>query len=694
MDSNLRLIYSLIGVPIISGVKIILFAMNLALLALVTLSLFIAPLLWKQEIFTVSQGDLDAVVNFKPSSNTLIYDKNNQLISEQFSRYHIYTPYQEIPAPMIDAILSIEDRKFFDHSGIDIYGIARAITSYLRQPKAGISQGASTLTQQVVKNLLLSNEKTIERKLREIILAIALEQKISKEKILEIYCNHIFLGHGAYGIAAASKRYFNKDLKDLDMSQVALIAGLFQSPAKYNPLKNPTLAKKRQRQVLQALLENKKISTQEYALYEQKELNYHQYESLHGKIAPYFVDHVVKQASEILEQSDYELKDSGLKIYTTLDTRLQKLSEQTFNESHDVFSRLDKYIVNTKELSEDKLPSQAAMLVMDRRSGEIVAMQGGRDYDASQFNRATDALRAPGSVFKPITYALALKNGHKWNDLHFVSPITIGNYRPHTANSRLYSETTLLEAFYESINSPAVTIGNQLGVKNVIEFADRLGIQTPIKEEVASLLGSSEVTMLDMARVYSVFANKGQRVNPFVINRIENAAGEIIYSANQFHRENIVLDNSTNELIVEGLKQVITRGTGYHGAHLANYAAGKTGTSNQAKDNWFCGFTDDLVVITWMGHDDQLPYEGHISASNTATILWSRYVEKTKSLLKTAKLSTPAVTQVAHINPRYGHIDESGIPMYFAKDSLPEKKSTDLMFLERGQNTRMDFDEF
>lgn len=647
-------------------------------------------LLLEHPILKADKKEIVKLQNIKPKNNTLIFDNNNKIISEQFEKYQIYTKYEDIPLTIKDTIIAIEDRNFFDHPGVDIFGILRAALSYLKDSKSnGYRQGASTITQQVVKNFLLSNEKTIQRKVKEIILSLYLEQVLSKEKIFEIYTNHIFLGQGSYGVAAAARRYFNKTLDEINYAEAAFIAGLFQSPSRYNPYTNLTLAKERQRLVLEALKEHKNLTKTEISQYITSSLKFNKYESLHGKIAPYYVDYIQQEAGKILEEKGINLKDSGLRIYTNLSINIQNAIESTYTESKDLFKLMDSH---QKDLAEDKDKSQAAILVMDRRSGKILGMKGGNNFNQTQFNRAINSKRAPGSVFKTITYALALNNGHQWNDQHYVSPITIGNYRPRSSYYRLYSQTTLLKAFYESINSPAVTIGNELGIENVIKFAKKLGVETPLKKEAATLLGSSEVSMLDMARVYSVFANQGEKVNPYGITRIENETGKLIYEATPLKKR--VIKQETAELISEGLKQVLARGTGYKARFLTHFAAGKTGTSNESKDNWFCGFTDDLVIITWMGHDQQKPYSNYISASNTATKLWATVAQKTKKILGTKQLSLPKKVKVAKINPKYGHLDENGIPMYFISELFPEKKYSDLIQLDQGKNIRMDFNDF
>ncbi len=641
-------------------------------------------------------SDILKIQNWKPRDNTTIYDSSGELISEQFNEYHVYIPFDKIPKSIINAVVAIEDRKFWEHQGIDIYSIFRAAKTHIAPKKHNLKQGASTLTQQLVKNLLLTNEKTVTRKVREIILSLYLEKVISKEKIIEIYCNTMFLGQGSYGVGAAAKRFFNKDVQELDIHESALIAGLFQSPGKYNPNKYPDRAKKRQLKVLNAMSEVGYIETKKLRYWKEKEISYKKYESTYGEIAPFFVDYVIEKSQELLKDKNIDIKDSGLKIYTTLDSKIDEITKRANEESVKVFSNMEKSIV-WDNLKEDSVANkvEVASLVLNRKNGNVLAMNGGRDYAKTQFNRSVNALRAPGSVFKTITYALGLKKGLMWNKQYYVSPITIGNYRPRTQFSKLFTESTMLKAFYQSINSPAVLIGEEVGMKNVFEFAKKLGIQTALKEEAATLLGGSEVTLMDMARVYQTFANSGESIEPIAIKKIETRDGKLLYQAETVTaRSKQNLDKKTNELIVEGLKSVVRYGTAYKARHLSGKIAGKTGTSNKSKDNWFCGFTDDLVVIVWMGNDDQNSFHSNISASNTAVPVWTKIAEKTIKYLKTDKLKRPRFLEYAKINPNYGQLDPNGVGSYFIRGTAPEKTKSDLYALELGKQLRVGMNEF
>lgn len=667
----------------------------LSFLLLVTLTLsFSLNIVFSSPIFKAYPESLYAIETWRPKDNTKIYDKDKKLISEQFNKYHVYLPYEKIPQKMIDAIVSIEDKKFWQHKGIDVFAILRAFTSLLSHPQQGIKQGASTITQQVIKNLVLSNKRTISRKIREIVLSLYLETFMDKKKILEIYCNSIFLGHGSYGVAAAAKRYFGKDVSRLDYHETALIAGLFQSPGRYNPTLNPKAAKQRQLIVLQAMVQAKVLDRKALKKYENMPLNYDEYKSTYGKIAPYFVDYVIEKTQEILEDKNIDIKGSGLQIFTTLDSNLDSHGSAVIENSQDIYEKMSRSLLDHSQ-SDHSHNVEASLIAIDRKSGGIVTMIGGRDYNKNKFNRAAQALRAPGSSFKTFVYALALEKGMEWNKQFYVSPVTIGNYRPKTSYSQLFSETTLFESFYKSINSTAVLVGQKIGINSLVNFSKKLNIKTPLKEEAATFLGGSEVSMLDMARAYLSMATNGRKQQVHAISKIVDRDGKVLYEKKQSDKKVFPpLKEQTYELIKEGLKSVVRYGTGYKARHLSGLVAGKTGTTDQARDNWFCGYTKDLIIITWLGNDNNVGFKGDISASNTATPLFSRFAKRSIKVLNSGRLNEPYHLEMAKVHPRYGIRDHQlGVPMYFRKGHAPIKNESDLKLLEEGKELRIGMNE-
>jgi penicillin-binding protein 1A len=674
--------------PKVNIVRISLLSLSAILLAS-SLLLYV----WLREIgvFNINASSFNVITALKPLDNSIVYDSRNEKIGELFNQYRVYIPYEAIPPQMIQAITSIEDRNFFQHPGYDLKGILRAVVARLR----GLStkQGASTITQQVVRHFLLTNERSLERKVKEVALAIALESKLSKKKIFEIYVNNSFLGNGAYGIGAAAQRYFGKSINELNLSEITLIAGLFQSPSKYNPIKSPVAARKRQQQVINAMVQNKALTARKAILVRGMPLHFANYKPINDSIAPYFIDYIAEQAETILKRN--VIKNQGIRIYTTLDSRLQKIASSAFDSMQDVFRRADRAIIDPdrkKKKSEDSAV-EASILVTDPVTGHILAVVGGRDYGKSQFNRAFHALRQPGSAFKPAPFSLALDNGYKWSDLLYISPISIDDYRPQNYQESYGTETTMLRAFYKSINTAAVEIANKIGFKKVIARARDLGVLTPLKDEAGVVLGSSEVTMLDMATMYGTFAAQGVRRDPVAITRIEDREGKILYQAPPpDKRSKRVLSEETAFLMVKGMRAVFDHGTAYASRMISPHVAGKTGTSNNAKDNWFCGFSPNIVTIVWVGTDSRYGFTGSATGASLALPIWEHVMSKALKIMPPPSFKKPETIVTELVDPIYGNLDNRGIPMYFREGQQPVATSSDLKVISHSNSYRSLFD--
>lgn len=637
-------------------------------------------------VFNITEPQLKAITAYQPSDNSIVYDRENKKIGEFFSHYSIFIPYENLPKFLVNAIISIEDRNFFHHHGVDFRGIARAVVQRLTNPK--IIQGASTITQQIVRSFLLSSEKTMERKIKEIALALHLETKLSKEKIIEIYANALFLGNGANGVGAAAQRYFGKNISQLKPHELALIAGLFQSPSRYNPARAPKLAKKRQIAVIKAMYKCGRISKQTARKLIKKPLKYKNYNPINRQLAPYFIDYIQERTEKLLDKN---VKNQGLRIYTTLDTKLQKYANQAFIESKSVFKKAEKYLYKTKS----KQNVEGAIIVTDPKTGEILALKGGRNYLNSQFNRSVKALRQPGSAFKPVVYSLALENGYKWSDLLYIDPISVNNYRPKNFSNSFLTETTLLRAFYKSINTPAVEIGGKLGIRSIISQSKKLGINSPIRNEAGVTIGSSEVTLTDMARMYGTFANNGFRTDVIAIKKIVDRYGNILYTAPEIKKRiKRVISPQTSHLMMQGLKTVLRYGTASGSlSKMAKYAAGKTGTSNFSKDNWFCGFTPDMVAIVWVGTDNRLGFSSQATGTSLAVPIWKSFMSRAISGKKPEPFKRPIGIVSKKVNPHFGHLDKNnGIRMYFLKGREPIRTTSDLQNISRSKNYRNLFD--
>jgi penicillin-binding protein 1A len=632
-----------------------------------------------------SDQRVQSILNWQPLDNTLVFDRDGHKIGEFFSQYHIFVPYEQLPRPLLQAILAIEDRSFWHHSGFDIRGIMRAGYEFLASGGEK-KQGGSTLTQQLVRHFLLQKSKSFNRKAMEIYLAYQLEQEASKQKILEMYCNSLFMGFGSYGVGAAAKRYFGKDLAELEVHQFALLAGLFQSPSRYNPQRYPDLARKRQLQVLTAMIHAGYLSYEEARTWAKKPLEFATYEPMHGDGASsYFVDHVRLQAKELLKGG--KITNNGLRIYTTLDSRLQRLAEKAVAEAGPMLDKLRPKVKTMKDSEgrEYKPKIETALVSMDTKSGEVLAMVGGRDYRQSQFNRVTQALRSPGSSFKPVVYSLALMKGMRWSDVFYVSPMTInGEYRPKNPTKDYLTETTMMRSFFRSMNSPTMEIGQRLGLDEVISHAANMGLHTPIKKEFGSLLGQSETTMLDMLRMIGTFPNNGFNVEPIFITRIESRTGELLYSAPSVNdRRNRALPADINYLMVDAMRNVFQRGTAYEQAQFGSFAAGKTGTSNDSKDNWFVGYTSDLATVVWAGTDEYGPIYGNTMGSTIALPTWAAFMKEATLSRPNRPFSIPNNVEKFKVHPLYGHRSDEGIPMWFVRGMGPPTEPSALELMSR-----------
>lgn len=620
------------------------------------------------------------ITDYKSPDNSIVYDRDGAKIGEFFERYQIFIPYEQMPKKLVEAVIAIEDANFFLHSGVDYKAIARA--AWIHLSGKPYSQGASTISQQLVRQFLLTREKTIDRKLREASLAIELEHRLSKEKILELYLNNLFLGNGAYGVGAAALRYFGKDLQQLDTAELALIAGLFQSPSNYNPQKYPARAKARQKQVLQAMARNKFLAANDLKLALAKKLKYETYKSANLVTAPYFVDYIKDQTHKLLGK---DVAGSGLRIYTTLDSRLQQIAAKSITNAEVNLQRVE--VVNKTRGYGSQVPPQieAALLSVDPTTGEILAMMGGRDYNKSQFNRTTQSLRSPGSAFKPIIFSLALHRGSKWSDLMYVDPIRVKDYRPRNSDNDYLSETTLLRAFYRSMNTPTVELGEKLGMKNVVEYAQKLGVQAQLKEEAGTVLGASEVSMLDLARVYGTFANQGTLVETTAITKITDLNGTTLYEREPTSKiAKQVMSPQLAFLMTQGMRAVLDRGTGVRSSELAEIAAGKTGTSNNSEDNWFCGYTPNLVTIAWVGADNHVPIDGRAAGNTLALPIWDDFIKQSLTVRNPGSFTPPEGIVSMRIHPQYGHQDDTnGIDMYFLENNAPSKRYSALQKLQQ-----------
>ncbi len=546
------------------------------------LAFYVAVKMYLHDLEPIPQLD-----NYNRNVITQVYSADGHVIKTFQTFHYEQVSIKQIPQYLKDAVISTEDKNFYTHEGYDIFGIARSLIVNIINKRA--SQGASTITQQLARILFLSNEKTITRKIKEIQIAARIEKTISKDKILEMYLNNVYLGSGAYGVGAAASTYFNKDLSRLTLAECALIAGLPQAPSAYSPFKNIKLAEKRRNKVLKRMYIMKTISKEQYekALKEPIKLNKRAGLS-RTNIAPYFIDYVLKELEE-LGLDETEISHGGYKITTTLDYDAQIAANKAVADG-------------MKAWRLTKAKNQAALFSFSPMTGAIIAYIGGKDYTQSQYDRVTQAVRPPGSSFKPIVYAAALKKGWRPADTIEDLPVTIGDWSPHNYGHRYSGRIPLYKALAKSSNVAAVRLIQNVGIDAVIDMAKNLGITTPLIHNYTISLGSNGVKLYDMVVVYGCFANGGYRVKPYAIERIETQHGKVIYQAKRTQISK-VLDTGKAGMMTAMLKKVITSGTGRR-ADIGKPMGGKTGTTNKNKDAWFIGYTPDIVTGVFVGNDN------------------------------------------------------------------------------------------
>jgi penicillin-binding protein 1A len=558
---------------------------------------------------------------YRPSAVTRIYSSDNILLAELFAEKRDPVPIEDMPAFLKEALVATEDRNFYKHIGIDLKGILRAI---IKDIMAGeFVEGASTIPQQLTKTLFLSPRKTLMRKIKEALLALQLERRYTKNEILELYLNQIYFGSGAYGVESAARIFFGKSVKELNLAESALIAGMPKAPSRYSPLINPELALKRRSIVLKQMLQTGIITTDAYqnAINEALPPPTASAESVK---APYFIEYIKKR----LEQNPGAsiLYKGGLRIITTLSYDLQQSAEYAIERG---LSALEERM--TKNGFQEPVP-QAALTALDVRTGGILAMVGGRDFHQSQFNRAVDAKRQPGSAFKPVVYALAIERGFRQNSLILDAPVSFKgaagkDWEPKNFSKDYKGEITLLKALALSKNIPAVRLIEKLGVSSVVSFANSLGIQSPMPPDLSLALGTLETSLLDLTSVYAVFPNQGNAIKPYGIIEISDSRGRIIMKAKP--KQHVVMSRAGAAIMTDMLRAVVTEGTGRKAKILSRPVGGKTGTTDKCKDALFIGFSPYVAAGVWVGRDRLLTLGKGETGAKAALPIWIDFMRKT-----------------------------------------------------------------
>ncbi len=537
-------------------------------------------LLW----FAKDLPDITQSATFERRASIIIKASDGSTLSRYGESKGSNIAVEELPYYLPQAVIAIEDRRFYEHMGIDPLGIARAMIVNIS--KGRFVQGGSTITQQLAKNLFLTHKRKLSRKIQEALLAIWMEQQLSKDDILSAYMNRVYLGSGTYGFEAAAQLYFGKSAKDVNLREASILAGLLKAPSRYSPLNNLKLAKERSNTVLSSMKAAGFIDETDMTA-NNMTISLPHKKSKNAQNVRYFTDWVIDDIDDLVGRPDMDLI-----IETTLDSGMQSHAHKVLNNAID-------------NADEEKYISQGAILSMSP-DGAILSMIGGYNYGQSQFNRTTQARRPPGSAFKPFVYLAALEKDWKPKDKILDAPITKGEYRPKNFAKKYYGEVTLTQALTKSMNTATVRLTKEIGIGNVLNTAKKLGITSKMERDLSLSLGSSGISMLEMGTAYSTIANGGLRIYPYAITRIKNSEGRVLYQRKTPKTYQTVIKSKHARYITQMMQNVIAEGTG-RGARLPYPAAGKTGTSQDSRDAWFVGYTDKIVSIVWLGNDDNSP---------------------------------------------------------------------------------------
>ncbi|PKL75665.1 MAG: penicillin-binding protein [Candidatus Melainabacteria bacterium HGW-Melainabacteria-1] len=610
----------------------------------------------------VKLSDVSSLERYAPIEATEIFDIHGKLLYKLYGEENRKViKLDAVPDVVQKAIISAEDARFYEHKGVDPVGLGRALKINL--DKGDALQGGSTITQQVVKNLFLTPERTFQRKLAEMWMAVEVEKRYSKSQILELYLNQIYWGHNAYGIEAAAQNYFGKPAAKLSLAEGALLAGILTGPELYSPYRNPKAAKHRQHLTLGRMAEVGFISQQEAAKAEAEPLKYPGIKA--GSMRyPYFTSYVIAKLKE--NYGDSSSFKRGMRVYTTLNPEWQNHAEKALSE----------HVQRNRRAN----VSQAALIAIENQTGYVRAIVGGTSYKQSQFNRAWQAQRQPGSAFKPFVYLTAFARGfqpgHRMSD----EPIQyrFGSYvwRPRNYGGGHSGVMTLQRALEFSSNIIAVKLGERVGNGNVIDTAHRIGIRSPMRNVLSLALGPNEVTPLEIASAYSTIARNGSYLEPTPILKIEDRFGNLIEDNRNRQAEPVYSDVACNTL-AHAMKGVIERGTAA-AARIGRPAAGKTGTTSDHKDAWFVGFTPQITTAVWIGNDKPTPMYGYATGGHLSAPLWANVMRHMHALLPRKdfvkiQLPPPVISAQPIDAP---DVDSGFIPSYERLGARPDKNLT------------------
>jgi penicillin-binding protein 1A len=605
----------------------------------------------------------------QPVVGATVYARDGRIIHAFTRENRVVVGLADIPPYLVDAIVATEDRGFRSHWGVDLGAIARAA---LENARAGhVVQGASTITQQLARSLFLTPEVSLTRKLREALLALRIEQTYSKDRILELYLNQIYFGHGAYGVQAAAWNLFGKDVSELGLSECALLAGLPKNPSGYSPRQHPERALARRSLVLSLMVDQGIVTRDEAAQADTVSLDVLPRDDGAG-LGAYFIEHIRREL--VGRYGPDALYASGLRIYTTIDMDLQAAAEAAVEDRLARLERERRYAATRGDTTgaaggTDATPYvQGALLAVDASTGGIIAMVGGRDFRDSQFNRATQAPRQPGSGFKPFVYTAAIDRGYTPADTILDAPIVVPgagppllvrtpdgvierptDWAPENYEPGFQGEVTLRYALKHSINLPTIRLCMEVGPEAVARYAREMGISTPLKPVYSLALGSCEVKLIDMVEAYATLANQGIRMAPYAIERIEDQNGRVLEKHETRSRE--VLSPETAYVVTNMLESVLVNGTGWAARAWGfdHPAAGKTGTTNDCTDAWFIGYTPRVVCGAWVGFDDRRTLGNGMTGAVAALPIWTEFMKAAHAGLPREPFRRPAGVVVRRI---------------------------------------------
>ena len=617
------------------------------------------------KLYLMSLPPIKNLNTLKPNIVTTFCASDGEVIKTFAAYTYSNVELKEVPETLVKAFIATEDKNFYKHPGYDMVGLARSMVANIL---AGhVVQGASTITQQLSRILFLSNEKTFTRKIKELQVAAQIEKTISKDKILEMYLNNVYLGSGAYGVKGAARIYFNKNLNELSLPEMALIAGLPQAPSVYSPYNNKDLAKKRRNQVLLRMYKMKYITKDTYEKAKQAPITLSNMPMMYAtNKAPYFCDYVVKEMHKLGFTED-EIVNGGYKVITTLDYKAQVKANEAI-------------LTNLKAWGMTRDKNQAAVFSFSPIDGRILVYAGGKDYTKSQYDRVSQSARPSGSAFKPFIYTAAIEKGYSPNDMIDDLPFKAGDWTPKNYGNKYRGPIPLYTALMVSSNVCTARLMDAIGVRPVIQLARVMGITTPIPYDYTISLGSNSVKLFEMTRAYGVFANGGYKVEPFAIERIESSRGTILYEAKKA-RTSKVLNLNTAATMTAIMKTVITSGTG-RAASIGKPAAGKTGTTDDSRDAYFIGFTPDVVTGVWVGNDDNSQMGG-VTGGTIPAKIWRDVMLVATAPYGKADFEYPEVI----LNP-FKSPGVSIIPQSEAKKVLEDKEKAKQEELKKEQEMK------